>query len=62
MIAGDEKGKKGEVQRVIKESLKAVVTDINLVKDIPKPTLITILVASKTYLLHPHFKTQIGGS
>lgn len=38
VIAGDEKGKKGEVQRVIKESLKAVVTDINLVKRHTKPT------------------------
>jgi large subunit ribosomal protein L24 len=38
VIAGDEKGKKGEVQRIIKESLKAVVTDINLVKRHTKPT------------------------
>ncbi len=38
VISGDEKGKKGEVQKVIKESLKAVVTDINLVKRHTKPT------------------------
>ncbi len=38
VISGDEKGKKGEIQKVIKESLKAVVTDINLVKRHTKPT------------------------
>ena len=32
VISGDEKGKKGEVQKVLKESLKAIVTDVNLVK------------------------------
>ncbi len=38
VIAGDEKGKKGEVQKVIKESLKAIVTDVNMVKRHTKPT------------------------
>lgn len=38
VISGDQKGKKGEVQKVLKESLKAVVTDINLVKRHTKPT------------------------
>ena len=38
VISGDEKGKKGEVQKVLKESLKAIVTDVNLVKRHTKPT------------------------
>lgn len=38
VISGDEKGKKGEIQKVIKESLKAIVTDINMVKRHTKPT------------------------
>ncbi|MEP7266018.1 MAG: 50S ribosomal protein L24 [Saprospiraceae bacterium] len=38
VISGDQKGKKGEVQKVMKESLKAIVADINLVKRHTKPT------------------------
>lgn len=38
VISGDEKGKKGEVQKVMKESLKAVIADVNLVKRHTKPT------------------------
>jgi large subunit ribosomal protein L24 len=38
VISGDEKGKKGEVQKVLKESLKSIVTDVNLVKRHTKPT------------------------
>ncbi len=38
VIAGDQKGKKGEVQKVLKETLKAIVTDVNMVKRHTKPT------------------------
>jgi large subunit ribosomal protein L24 len=38
VISGDHKGKKGEVQKIIKESLKAIVTDVNMVKRHTKPT------------------------
>ncbi len=38
VISGEKKKKKGEVQKIMKESLKAVVTDVNLVKRHTKPT------------------------